>query len=199
MGLYTTCMPLSSDTFHDKLFACDQGDDAEYDHDHEEALWLSMQPLCLCRRTPFMRSSLHVAKMMMLNMIMTHKEGLWLSMQPVCLCYQMSQSPFRFQEMLGQHTISGNSPPLFFYRRTLHHHIACFYGAPPRFWFLWTYVSAWKAFRADEIRRKVQQTKGNKIYEDSCPPEPKRSRPKPQPKPWKAPPPGWRSSAGSWV
>ena len=33
MALYATCMPLSSDTFHDKLFACDQGDDAEYDHD----------------------------------------------------------------------------------------------------------------------------------------------------------------------
>ena len=27
MGLYTTCMPLSSDTFHDKLFAFDRGDD----------------------------------------------------------------------------------------------------------------------------------------------------------------------------
>ena len=64
-------MPLPSDTFHDKLFACDQGDDAEYDHDHEEGLWLSMQPVCLCRRTPFMISSLHVTKVMMLIMIMT--------------------------------------------------------------------------------------------------------------------------------
>ena len=36
MALYATCVPLPSDTFHDKLFACDQGDDAEYDHDHEE-------------------------------------------------------------------------------------------------------------------------------------------------------------------
>ena len=35
MALYATCMPLPSDTFHDKLFACDQGDDADYDHDHE--------------------------------------------------------------------------------------------------------------------------------------------------------------------
>ena len=33
MALYATCMPLPSDTFHDKLFAYDQGDDAEYDHD----------------------------------------------------------------------------------------------------------------------------------------------------------------------
>ena len=53
MDLYATCMPLPSDTFHDELLACDQGDDVEYDHDHEEGLWISMQPLCLCRRTPF--------------------------------------------------------------------------------------------------------------------------------------------------
>ena len=33
MALYATSMPLPSDTFHDKLFACDQGDDADYDHD----------------------------------------------------------------------------------------------------------------------------------------------------------------------
>ena len=33
MALCATCMPLSSDTFHDNLFACDRGDDAEYDHD----------------------------------------------------------------------------------------------------------------------------------------------------------------------
>ena len=73
MALYATCMPLPSDTFHDdKLFACNQGDDADYDHDHEEGLWLSMQPLCLCRRTCFMIiSSLHVTKVMMLIMIMT--------------------------------------------------------------------------------------------------------------------------------
>ena len=37
-----------------------QGDDADYDPGHEEGLWLSMQPVCLCRRTPFMISSLHV-------------------------------------------------------------------------------------------------------------------------------------------
>ena len=30
-----------------------------------------MQPVCLCRRTPFMISSLHVTKVMMLIMIMT--------------------------------------------------------------------------------------------------------------------------------
>ena len=30
-----------------------------------------MQLVCLCRRTPFMISSLHVTKVMMLNMIMT--------------------------------------------------------------------------------------------------------------------------------
>ena len=72
VGLYTTCMPLSSDTFHDKLFPCDRGDDAECDHDYEEGLWLSMQPVCLCRRTPFMMiSSLHVTEVMMLIMIMT--------------------------------------------------------------------------------------------------------------------------------
>ena len=66
MALYGTCMPLPSDTFHDdKLFACNQGDDADYDHDHEEGLWLSMQPLCLCRRTCFMIiSSLHVTMVM---------------------------------------------------------------------------------------------------------------------------------------
>ena len=79
-------MPLPSDTFHDKLFPCDQGDDAEYDHDHEVGLWLSMQPVYLCRRTPFMISSLHMTKVMMLIMIMTHEEGLWISMQPLCLC-----------------------------------------------------------------------------------------------------------------
>ena len=33
MDLYATWMPLPSDTFHDKLFAYDQGDDADYDHD----------------------------------------------------------------------------------------------------------------------------------------------------------------------
>ena len=62
MALYATCMPLPSDTFHHKLIACpcDMGDDADYDDDHEEGLWLSMQPVCLCRRTPFMISSLHV-------------------------------------------------------------------------------------------------------------------------------------------
>ena len=37
---------------------------------HEEGMWLSIQPVCLCRRTPFMISSLHVTKVMMLNMIM---------------------------------------------------------------------------------------------------------------------------------
>ena len=86
VALYTTCVPLSSDTFHDKLSSCDQGDDAEYDHDHEEGLWLSMQPVCLCRRTPFMISSLHMTMVMVLIMIMTHEEGLWISMQPLCLC-----------------------------------------------------------------------------------------------------------------
>ena len=86
MALYTTCVPLSSDTFHDKVSSCDQGDDADYDHDHEERLWLSMQPVCLCRRTPFMISSFHVTMVMVLIMIMTHEEGLWISMQPLCLC-----------------------------------------------------------------------------------------------------------------
>ena len=71
VALYTTCVPLSSDTFHDKLSSCDQGDDADYDHDHKEGLWLSMQPVCLCRRTPFMISSLHVTKVVILIMIMT--------------------------------------------------------------------------------------------------------------------------------
>ena len=75
MALYATCMPLPSDTFHDKLFACDQGDDADYDHDHEEGLWLSMQPAYLCRRTPFMISSLHMTNVMMLDMIMTTRKG----------------------------------------------------------------------------------------------------------------------------
>ena len=40
MALYATCMPLPSDTFHDKLIACpcDMGDDADYDdeNNHEE-------------------------------------------------------------------------------------------------------------------------------------------------------------------
>ena len=32
MALYATCMPLPSDTFHDKLIPCpcDMGDDADY-------------------------------------------------------------------------------------------------------------------------------------------------------------------------
>ena len=35
-----------------------------------------MQPVCLCRRTPFMMiSSLHVTEVMMLNMIMTTRRG----------------------------------------------------------------------------------------------------------------------------
>ena len=34
MALYATCMPLPSDTFHDKLFACDQGDHPDYRHEH---------------------------------------------------------------------------------------------------------------------------------------------------------------------
>ena len=42
---------------------------------HEEGLWISMQPVCLCRRTPFMISSLHVTKVIMLNMIMTTRRG----------------------------------------------------------------------------------------------------------------------------
>ena len=33
MDLYATSMPLPSDTFHDKLIAYDQRDDAGYDHD----------------------------------------------------------------------------------------------------------------------------------------------------------------------
>ena len=41
MALYATCMPLPSDTLHDKLFTLDQGDDDDYDEDHEEGLWLS--------------------------------------------------------------------------------------------------------------------------------------------------------------
>ena len=32
----------------------DQGDDADCDDDHEEGLWLCMQPLFFCRRTHFM-------------------------------------------------------------------------------------------------------------------------------------------------
>ena len=44
------------------------------------AIIIIMQPVYLCRRTPFMISSLHVTKVMMLNMIMTHEEGLWISM-----------------------------------------------------------------------------------------------------------------------
>ena len=36
---------------------------------------IDMQPVCLCRRTPFMISSLHVTKVMMLNMIMTTRRG----------------------------------------------------------------------------------------------------------------------------
>ena len=55
-----------------------------------------MQPVYLCRRTPFMISSLHVTKVMMLNMIMTHEEGLWLSMQPVCLC---RRTPFMISSL----------------------------------------------------------------------------------------------------
>ena len=76
VDLYATCVPLSSDTFHGKLFPCDRGDDAECDHDYEEGLWLSMQPVCLCRRTPFMMiSSFHVTEVMMLNMITTTRRG----------------------------------------------------------------------------------------------------------------------------
>ena len=43
---------------------------------HEEGLWLSMQPVCLCRRTPFMRSSSHVhlIRVMMLIIIMTTRK-----------------------------------------------------------------------------------------------------------------------------
>ena len=33
MALYATCMPLPSDTFHDKLIAYDHGDGADYDND----------------------------------------------------------------------------------------------------------------------------------------------------------------------
>ena len=45
MALYATCMPLPSDTFHDKLFACDQGGHPDYDHDREEVLWLLLAAL----------------------------------------------------------------------------------------------------------------------------------------------------------
>ena len=74
VDLYATCIPLPSDTFHDKLIAYDQRDDAGYDHDNEEGLWLSMQPVCLCRRTPFMISSLQLTMLMTLTMIMTTKK-----------------------------------------------------------------------------------------------------------------------------
>ena len=60
------------------------------------AIIIIMQPVYLCRRTPFMISSLHVTKVMMLNMIMTHEEGLWLSMQPVCLC---RRTPFMISSL----------------------------------------------------------------------------------------------------
>ena len=53
MALYATCMPLPSDTFHDKLVTIDQADDAGYDDDHEAGLWRCMQPVCRCRVTPF--------------------------------------------------------------------------------------------------------------------------------------------------
>ena len=39
------------------------------------AIIIIMQPVYLCRRTPFMISSLHVTKVMMLNMIMTTRRG----------------------------------------------------------------------------------------------------------------------------
>ena len=39
------------------------------------AIIINMQPVYLCRRTPFMISSLHVTKVMMLNMIMTTRRG----------------------------------------------------------------------------------------------------------------------------
>ena len=55
-----------------------------------------MQLVCLCRRTPFMISSLHMTNVMMLNVIMTHEEGLWLSIQPVCLC---RRTPFMISSL----------------------------------------------------------------------------------------------------
>ena len=39
------------------------------------AIIIIMQPVYLCRRTPFMISSLHVTKVMMLIMIMTTRRG----------------------------------------------------------------------------------------------------------------------------
>ena len=53
-------------------------------------------PVCLCRRTHFMISSLHMTKVMVLIMIMTHEEGLWISMQPVCLC---RRTPFMISSL----------------------------------------------------------------------------------------------------
>ena len=41
------------DTLHDKLLTFHRGGDADYENEHEEGLWLCMQPVCLCRRTPF--------------------------------------------------------------------------------------------------------------------------------------------------
>ena len=46
--LHGTCIPLPSDTFHEKLFACGQDDDAEYDHDPQGgavALYATCMPL----------------------------------------------------------------------------------------------------------------------------------------------------------
>ena len=109
------------------------------------------------------------------------------------------------QEMLQHHTIFAPSPPLFFYRRTLHHRVACFYGVPPRFWFLRTFMSAWKAFHGEaveaRVRRRHQQQKGNKIHE--C--RPKAPPPLPKARPAKAPPPllrpfrGGNEGQGRWV
>ena len=48
MALYATCVPLPSDTFHDRLFACDRGDDADNDHEREDGavgLYATCMPL----------------------------------------------------------------------------------------------------------------------------------------------------------
>ena len=45
VNLHATCMPLPSDTLHDKLLTFHRGGDADYENEHEEGLWLCMQPV----------------------------------------------------------------------------------------------------------------------------------------------------------
>ena len=96
MALYATCMPLPSDTFHDKLIAYDHGDGADYDHDPRGGT-VALYTTCV----PLSSDTFH-DKLSSCDQgddadyDHDHEDGLWLSMQPECFC---RRTPFMISSL----------------------------------------------------------------------------------------------------